>query len=93
MAMEQRWGEASEVNHRTRRQPPTFPARRGMRSAWFRGRSSADDDVAANHAAPHAADAPHPADAASARSSTEAAAEGDTTSMPPMRPVHGHPTF
>lgn len=88
MAREEWAGEASEVNHRTRRQPPTFPARRGMRSAWFRGRSFADDDAAANHAvANQAADAPPDT------SATEADSEGDTISMPPMRPVHGHPTF
>jgi hypothetical protein len=81
------------VIHRARRQPPTFPARRGMRTPWFRGRSIADGDAAASRAAPHADDAPHTDDAAPGRGLTEAAGEGDTTSMPPMRPVHGHPTF
>jgi hypothetical protein len=90
MARNEWAGEASEVNHRARRQPPTFPARRGMRSAWFRGRSFADDDPAANH---DPADAPQAAEPASGRSATEATGEGDTTSMRPMRPVHGHPTF
>ncbi len=71
-----------------------------MRSAWFRGRSIADDDASANNAdAPHAADASsgtsltQGAEPASGRSSTETTGEGDTTSMRPMRPVHGHPTF
>jgi hypothetical protein len=71
------------VTHRAHRLPATIPARRGMRTSWFRGRAPAATEVAAGHAADSALDArvpaPDPGRPSGALSS--------------IRPAFGHPTF
>jgi hypothetical protein len=74
--------------------PPTFPARRGMRAAWYRGRATPTPTA---EAAPADADpvaapesAPLPGDATGALDEDRA---DRAEPVAPVRPAFGHPTF
>jgi hypothetical protein len=71
------------VTHRAHRPPATVPARRGMRTAWFRGRTPNEAEVPVEPAVepPPDAGAPSPD-------------PGSAPMLPPaVRPAFGHPTF
>ncbi|MCU0477222.1 MAG: hypothetical protein MUE92_00500 [Chloroflexi bacterium] len=79
--------------HRSQRRAPTFPARRGMRAAWFRGRHPAEGEASAAQEQAGSVEATAPTDAPAAPPAPPATSAGSSPVMPPVRPVHGHPTF
>jgi hypothetical protein len=81
------------VIHRSQRRAPTFPARRGMRAAWFRGRHPAEGEASAAQEQAGSVEATAPTDAPAAPPAPPATSAGSSPVMPPVRPVHGHPTF
>jgi len=73
-------GDDAAVADRAHRPPATFPARRGMRASWFRGRPRQEPEVPAEdgvHTPPDGAVADPP----------------PRPVVPPVRPPFGHPTF
>jgi hypothetical protein len=87
----------SGMLHRTHRRPATLPARRGMRTPWFRGRATDDGDRPQDPDAVGPPDAAAPSDAAADGMAGEAAdAEMSVDPAPvvtPARPAFGHPIF
>jgi len=91
--------EHPRVIRRSHRRAPTFPARRGMRAAWFRGRHPADGQGSAAEEQAGSVEAAAPTDSPAAPAAPPAppappaTPAGGSPVMPPVRPVHGHPTF
>jgi hypothetical protein len=71
------------VTHRAHRPPATVPARRGMRSAWFRGRAPAETEMTDTPDAPPAPETEERAP------DTAPPAIG----QPGIRTAFSHPTF
>jgi hypothetical protein len=68
-----------------------------MRAAWFRGRHPAADEQSLDVAVERPVDAggveDDPVEPIPSRLAPPEAGGGSTAPVPPVRPVHGHPTF